>query len=270
MMKALSIVLTFCAAMATASMAPAQSDMDGLVRVRVLDGGTTPRGTHMAALELTLAEGWKTYWRAPGEAGIAPRFDWSGSRNIGAVNIHWPTPVVFDQNGFQSIGYASRLILPVEITPASPGRALRLSGRMELGMCRDICIPGTVAFDQALDPQAARSPAIAAALAQRPHSAQEAGMDKAICRLAPTDDGIRLTARMTLPPTGGTEVAVIEPGDPGIWVSPTHTTRDGDVLTAISDLIHESGGGFALDRSAIRITVLGSARAVDVRGCTSQ
>lgn len=270
MIKALSLVLALGAAMALPTLAPAQPDTSQLVHVRVLDGGITERGTHMAALELTLADGWKTYWRAPGEAGIPPRFDWSQSRNVGAVSIHWPTPVVFDQSGFQSIGYISRLILPVEITPATPGKAVRLSGRMDLGICRDICIPGSVTFDSALDPQAQRNPAIAVALAQRPHSAAEAGLDKSICRLTPTGDGIRLTAQITIPSTGSTEVAVIEPGDPTIWASQTQTTREGGILTATSDLVHEGGRGFALDRSAIRITVLGSARAVDIRGCTSQ
>lgn len=270
MIKALTLVLALGAAMALPVSAPAQPDTGQLVRVRVLDGGTTTRGTHLAALELTLAEGWKTYWRAPGEAGIPPRFDWRASRNVGAVSIHWPTPVVFDQGGLQSIGYETRLVLPVEITPATQGNAMRLSGRMDLGICRDICIPGAVTFDSTLNPKAPRNPAIAAALAQRPHSAAEAGMDKTICRLTPTNDGIRLTARITMPPTGTAEVAVIEPGDPAIWASQTQSTRAGNTLTATTDLVHEGGGGFALNRSAIRITVLGSARAVDIRGCASQ
>lgn len=269
MIKVLSLVVAVCAALALPTLAAAQPDTDQLVRVRVLDGGTTAQGTHLAALELTLAEGWNTYWRAPGEAGIPPRFDWSPSRNVGAVSIHWPTPIVFDQGGFRSIGYKSRLILPVEITPATAGQTVQLAGRMELGICRDICIPATLVFDSALDSTSARNPAIAAALAQRPHSAAEAGMNKATCRLTPTKDGVRLTAQITMPSTGSTEVAVIEPGDPAIWVSQTQTSRQGGVLTATSELVHDGGSGFALDRSAIRITVLGSARAVDIRGCTS-
>ncbi|MCB1329838.1 MAG: hypothetical protein KDK28_10515, partial [Maritimibacter sp.] len=38
--------------------------------VDVLPGWRQADGTHMAALRITLDEGWKTYWRAPGEAGI--------------------------------------------------------------------------------------------------------------------------------------------------------------------------------------------------------
>ncbi|MBI6629317.1 protein-disulfide reductase DsbD domain-containing protein [Pontibaca salina] len=269
MIKTSSLVLALGVAVALPMPAPAQTGTEELVQVGVLDGGVTERGTQMAALELTLAEGWKTYWRAPGEAGIPPRFDWRDSHNVAAVRIHWPTPIVFDQSGFQSIGYESRLVLPVEITPAKPGNPVRLSGRIELGICRDICIPDSVTFDSALDPKAARNPAIAAALAQRPYSAAESGMRKTTCRIAPIDGGVRLTAQITMPPTGEPEVAVIEPGDPAIWASQTQHTRAGDVLTATTDLYHEGNGGFALDRSAIRITVLGRSRAVDIMGCAA-
>ncbi|MEM9552608.1 MAG: protein-disulfide reductase DsbD domain-containing protein, partial [Pseudomonadota bacterium] len=76
-----------------------------VVQVEVLDGGETAHGTVMTALRLTLADGWKTYWRAPGDAGIPPSFNWRGSRNVGEVAITWPTPQVFNDYGMRSIGY---------------------------------------------------------------------------------------------------------------------------------------------------------------------
>src|SRR5215470_10644281 len=36
-------------------------------------------------LEIKLAPGWKTYWRSPGEGGMPPRFDWSGSANLARI-----------------------------------------------------------------------------------------------------------------------------------------------------------------------------------------
>ncbi|MDK3017238.1 protein-disulfide reductase DsbD domain-containing protein [Pseudodonghicola flavimaris] len=244
-----------------------RSDLDKLVTVDVIDGGPTARGTYMAALRLTLSDGWKTYWRAPGEAGIPPSFDWKGSRNLGEVSMTWPTPKVFDSNGMQTIGYTRQLVLPVEITPARDGRPIELRGRIELGLCSDVCIPGTVSFDHRVDPEAGRNPAIVAALAERPYSAREAGVRAATCRLQPSADGLRVEARITMPSAGGPEVAVIESGTPGIWATETETSRQGNTLIAASDLIAETGGAFALDRSALRITVLGSKHAVDIRGC---
>jgi len=93
--------------------------LDDLVQIEVLDGGLTKRGTHQAALRLTLADGWKTYWRVPGEAGIPPQIGWGRSRNVKAVSLSWPTPQVFDVSGLRSIGYKHQLVLPVEIGRAS-------------------------------------------------------------------------------------------------------------------------------------------------------
>ncbi|MFY8145805.1 MAG: protein-disulfide reductase DsbD domain-containing protein, partial [Rhodobacter sp.] len=63
---------------------------DDLLSAEVLPGWRTEQGTHMAALRLTLAPGWKTYWRSPGDAGIPPLFNWSGSQNLSGVRVHWP------------------------------------------------------------------------------------------------------------------------------------------------------------------------------------
>src|ERR1051325_831663 len=45
-----------------------------------------------AGVEIHLAAGWKTYWRYPGDAGVPPRFDFSGSRNVKSVAVRWPAP----------------------------------------------------------------------------------------------------------------------------------------------------------------------------------
>lgn len=241
--------------------------VNDLAQLDVLDGGQTKRGTYIAALRLTLPDGWKTYWRAPGDAGIPPRFDWRGSRNVGSVKITWPSPEVFDQNGFQTIGYKTQMVLPIEITPARAGRPIRLKGEMEFGMCKEVCIPGALKFDHTVNADAPRNPVIAAALAQRPYSASEAGVRTTTCRLSPTRDGMQITAHITMPPAGGREVVVIEPGNPALWSAGTQTKRSGNTLIATTELVNTASGAFALDRSNIRITVLGKRLSVDIQGC---
>src|SRR5690349_24665649 len=49
-------------------------------------------GAWRAGVEIKLGRGWKTYWRYPGDSGVPPRFDFSGSSNVKAVNVLWPTP----------------------------------------------------------------------------------------------------------------------------------------------------------------------------------
>lgn len=240
------------------------------VTARVLPGWVQADGTRFAALHLTLLPGWKTYWRAPGDAGIPPTFDWSGSGNLGALDVTWPTPQVFYDNGMRSIGYKNELILPLTISPAQAGQPVHLKAEMDLGVCSDICMPHRLQFDAILDGMDSRpTPAIAAALAQRPYSQQEAGVRSATCRLEPTGDGFMIEARVTMPSAGGPEEMVIEPGRADIWVSEPETRREGADVIALSELIHVDGGSFALNRSDIRITVLGTGHAVDIRGCAS-
>ncbi len=262
---------TIAAATASISLVlPASAQgVDQIVQLEVLDGGASDDGTYQGALRLTLQDGWKTYWRAPGDAGIPPEFDWGGSGNVADVSITWPAPSVFDQNGLQSIGYEDQLVLPVQITPKNPAKPVRLRGEMDLGVCKDVCVPGRLDIDHTLDADAGRHPAIAAALAQRPYSAREAGVAGARCTLQPTSDGMRIEAHIDMPSAGGTEVAVIEPGNPTLWASQPDTRRQGNTLITSAEVINASGAAFALDRSEVRITVLGDKHAVDILGCSA-
>lgn len=269
------LCLAFAALVTVTSMtlAPPARAADGLgpsdlVHLEVLDGGLTSRGTYLGALRLTLSDGWKTYWRAPGDAGIPPSFSWRGSRNIGAVSITWPTPEVFSTSGFRTIGYHDQLVLPIEIEPQRPGAPVRLKGRMELGICKDVCVPSELRFDHRLDADAGRNPAIVAALASRPYSASEAGVTSATCSLRPGRYGIEVEARITMPSAGGEEVAVIEPGTPHMIAGETQTERRGGILLASTEFLPSTEGTpAAIDRSNLRITILGRSHAVDIRGC---
>ncbi|MDF1871070.1 protein-disulfide reductase DsbD domain-containing protein [Vannielia sp.] len=238
-----------------------------VVRAEVLPGWTTAEGTRMVALRLTLKPGWKTYWRAPGEAGIPPRFDWGGSKNLASVTYHWPRPEVFESSGMQTIGYKRELVLPIEVRPERPGKAMILNAEVELGVCEEICVPAALSFSQALTGQGGRDAVISAALAARPQTAREAGIGRVTCEIEPITDGIRITARIPAPPLGGNEVAVIEPGDPRIWTSEAETHREGGTLVTTVDMVPPSGKPMALSRENLRFTLLGRRTAVDIRGC---
>lgn len=240
---------------------------EDVVRLDVLPGWRTDQGTQMAGIRLTLAPGWKTYWRAPGDAGIPPDFDWSDSRNVAQTRLHWPVPEVFYRNGMRSIGYSGQVVLPVEVTPAAPGEGIWLAGDVELGVCEEICIPMRISFTATLEPEGGRDPAIVAALVDRPLTAEEARVEDVRCALEPSDSGLRVTATLQMPHAGGEEAVVIEAGRPDIWVSEPQVARDGDRLVASAQMLGGSDGGLAVDRSRLRITVLGADKAVDVQGC---
>ncbi|MCZ0813220.1 MAG: protein-disulfide reductase DsbD domain-containing protein [Pseudomonadota bacterium] len=244
---------------------------EAMIKARILTGWSQQDGQHVAGLQLTMQDGWKTYWRAPGDAGIPPRFDWRGSRNLAGVQITWPTPRAIDQGGQRAIGYRDTVTLPLTLTPRAQGEPISLSGKIEMGVCKDICVPVTLSLSQELPHgETRRDPQIVAALASRPESAQEAGVKDVRCTVTPVEGGLQLTAEMRMPAIGHDEIAVVEAGDDAIWVAQPRTERDGERLVASTELYHVEGDAFALDRSAIRITVIGGQRAVDIRGCPAR
>ncbi len=258
-----------------ACLSPAQAQsgyppaIEDVVSVDVLPGWRTENGTHMAAIRIRLAEGWKTYWRAPGEAGIPPSLNLQGSRNLASVALHWPVPEVFDTAGMQTIGYTEDLVLPMSLTPRQMGRDMQLKGKVHLGVCKDVCMPteAEISVTLPMEGAAAKSP-IKRALRARPDTAKEAGLKSAICTIDPIRDGLRVTARLRLPRVGRAEVVVIETANRSVWVEPVSTTRQGDVLETVADLVPASGKPFILNRSDLRLTVLAAGRGVDIRGCT--
>lgn len=257
------------ALLALASAVPAQEVPSNLVSASLREGWRTAAGTQMAALELKLAPGWKTYWRAPGDGGIPPRFDWTGSVNLGAVAIHWPKPDIFDLNGLRTFGYHDALVLPIEFRPAEPGKPVTVKAAIDIGVCKDICVPMTVSVGGGLPSGGTPDPVIRAALADQPEPASGAGLTSARCEAEPIRDGLRLTSTLTLPQVGPEEIAVVELADQSVWISPAETRRDKGTLSATADLVPPNAQPFALDRSAVRITVFGgSGRVVEVDGCT--
>ena len=241
---------------------------DVVVDATLLQGWTTDSGSRMAAFSVTLAPGWKTYWRSPGDAGIPPLFDWSASENLASVRYHWTTPEVFRTAGYLSIGYHDAMMLPLEVTAVDPGQPVVLRATVDMGVCKDVCLPASVTVDTVLTAPGGNNPAIKAALRARPQAADAAGVGRVTCAVDPTDDGLQVTAVIEMPAQGGDETVVFESGIADVWASEAVSSRSGNVLTAAARFVPPSGAPFALDRSGVVLTVIGDeGQAVEIRGC---
>jgi len=103
----------------------------------VADGATSIS----AGLELELAEGWKTYWRSPGEVGLPPTLTWDGSENVSEVDFYWPAPKRFRAFGIENFGYQTKVVFPLRIVLKDPGQPVDLSANVNLLVCYEVCIP---------------------------------------------------------------------------------------------------------------------------------
>ena len=78
---------------------------------------------------------------------------------------------------------------------------------------------------------------------------------------------MQIEAHVTLPYTGARKVTVTETDTPGLWISAARTSRQGNMLMALSGKVHPNGGAFGIEWSDVRITIIGANVAVDVGGC---
>lgn len=251
--------LGLTAALLLASTATAQ--VEGVVEVELLPGWREGE-RHIAGLQVTLAPGWKTYWRAPGDAGIPPVFDWSGSENVSGFRAEFPVPHVFDQAGMRSIGYQDDVLFPLIFETIRPGDPILLSGEVTLGVCKDICIPVDLRLSAQLPAGGTRSGPIAAALSDRAE-----GGEAMACALSPIADGLRVEITMAEPDMGETAAMVIETADPSVWVSEPVVLRQDGRISAVSDLVPPDAAPFALARDGLRVTFLENGRAIETVGC---
>lgn len=90
--------------------------------------------THLL-LSVSLEKGWKTYWRSPGEGGVAPVIAWQDPST--KADWSWPTPARFDVAGITTQGYHDNVTLPIVIKGKVPEK---LAGTLTLPTCSNVCI----------------------------------------------------------------------------------------------------------------------------------
>lgn len=194
-------------------------------RARLVAGAPATRSAkaYLAGIELTLADGWKTYWRMPGDAGVPPAFDWSGSTNVASVKVLYPAPHRMHEAGAETVGYKTSVVFPVEVVPKDPAQPIDLALVMELGICRDICIPAEAKMSVKLVPATMAgkpSAALLAALDRVPRpDAGRRSLDPRVLTTSAKLDGPapRLTVEAIFPRDSSTADAFLEaPG--GLYV----------------------------------------------------
>lgn len=259
-------VLLIAASLSTLSSTAFAQSAENKIALEVLPGWRSNDGTHVAALKLTMAPGWVTYWRVPGEAGIPPQFDFKGSKNVLAVSFVWPKPTVEVKNGFRSFVYYDQVVIPLKIGLNSSDQTARIRGRLKLGVCADICIPVSLNFDAIL-PDQGNEPTdeIQHALKSRARISST----QVTCAFLPnpTGMGVRIVAKNAK--LRGKEHVVVEHRDQTLRVSPVRFSRHKETLTIETIIADGIGLPSGLQRKDLRITLIGDQDMVEFVGCKS-
>lgn len=149
-------------------------------RMRLIAMGLSGSGDIVAGVELQLDEGWKTYWRVPGDAGgVPPEMDFSASVNVAKTELKFPAPRRLSDKAGENIGYKHAVIFPVRVTPKTVGQPVTFDVNVLVGVCKNICIPEerhlTLAFDPKAEPDDRIVRKLTGALAALPGDASQNG-----------------------------------------------------------------------------------------------
>jgi DsbC/DsbD-like thiol-disulfide interchange protein len=263
-----------CLLAAGAAKAGVASDWSssGHASIRLLDGGAAEAsGPRRAGLDLKLDPGFKTYWRTPGDSGVPPQFDWSGSTNVETVTVQWPAPHRFDDAAGSSIGYSETVLFPLDITLRDPKAPATLRLAFDYAVCGTLCIPARGEATLALMPGlggSLHSARIEEAMTRVPAQvALGPGPAPAVTAVTPLADALSVAGR--IPKTGVSDLFVEGP-DGWVFGEPHPVSSrqgpDGSLELVYRVAIEERPDKAAsLAGVPVTLTLVTDARAVEVQ-----
>jgi len=245
---------------------PWQNDLYSATRL--LAGPALPDGERRAGIEVKLAPGWKTYWRYPGDSGIPPRFDFSGSTNVQSATVAFPAPKRFqDGTGF-SIGYETGVIFPIRVVPQDRAKPVQLRMQVDYAVCRNLCVPAAGRGEIALPPTGvATDAALSAAEASVPKAAQVGAAAPLTVRSVRREDATphpRVIVDVAAP--SDTKVDLFAEGPAADWALPLPEPI-ADAPPGLRRFAFELDGlppGTKPDGAALRLTVVSHPHAIEV------
>ena len=187
--------------------------------VRLVSGANNNGDAHLrAGIEIKMQPGWKTYWRYPGDSGVPPHFDFSGSENLKTATVLYPAPHLFTDETGQSLGYKDRIIFPLVISPQQPGKPVRLRLKADYAVCEKLCVPAEGRAELTLTPgDSSQDLALAAAEARVPKQVTAAQLGLTVRR---TNDGTKPLVAVDLGAPAGNPIDLFVEGPTPQWALP--------------------------------------------------
>ncbi len=145
------VLLVACARPALALESAPVSNAHGVASLVTDTDAFQPGTPFRAALRLRLPDGWHTYWKNPGDAGVAPELTLQLPVGGSQSPIDWPAPRRMQEGPVMTYAYTGEVLLPVTVTlhesePAS------IRAHAQWLVCKDICVPEEADFSLALPP----------------------------------------------------------------------------------------------------------------------
>lgn len=245
-------------------------------RVRLVAADVAPPGGEqrlVAGVHVVLDDGWKTYWRSPGDSGgIPPTIDWEESTNLGKAYLSYPMPHRFKDSAGESIGYKGEVVFLLNLEPEARDTPIDLKLGVFLGVCKEICVPISAELALTTGTGTDGDPAIAELVARFAKSVPRAAATDALDDFAIVNAGGRLTGskpELLLDvrfPDGATSRDLFIETDDGTYVPLPGAVGDagGRDVRARVDLTKTTTPGDIAGRTLI-VTIVSDQGAVELR-----
>lgn len=247
-----------------------QSPIIGLKSVDIIRGWRQSDDIHIAAINIKLEDGWKTYWRVPGIGGIAPILNWEKSKNIKNISQIWPTPNIYNEYGLQTIGYKDELLLPLQIQPIDKKQPIHLSITIDFGICSDVCVPIQTAVEERLPERTSIGKKnILDTLEKAILSGNKSPFKIVKCNIVPIKDGFEVNAFFEgLTSFDKDTLGVVEyPVKQNGWINQKASLVSGNQLNVHATVYNKSI--HFIDRSDLTLTIFTKNKAFEFDGCIS-
>jgi thiol:disulfide interchange protein DsbD len=161
--KFFQAVLVFCFGLFVGATAHAQTQVLGNAQIgKALGQGVTtaqvqanllvhaPKGiaagqTFWLGLQLQHQPQWHTYWRNPGDSGLATELQWQLPEGLSAGNLIWPAPQKIPVGSMANYGYEGSVLLatPVQVKANFKSSAADITVQLHANwlVCKQECIP---------------------------------------------------------------------------------------------------------------------------------
>ncbi|MFB9970505.1 protein-disulfide reductase DsbD domain-containing protein [Pseudoroseomonas cervicalis] len=159
---ALTVLAGPAAALESAPVASERARMTLAAEVQSVAPGQPFR----VGLRQSLAPGWHTYWKNPGDAGTPPELSFTLPEGASATGFDWPAPYRMPFGPLVNYGYEGQVLLPLTVTPPAdlrPGDVFTIEAEGSWLVCEKVCIPeeGVFRLDLPVEPTARPDPALA-------------------------------------------------------------------------------------------------------------
>ena len=251
---------------ATANAAVGYWNGEGNARVRLLATSIDTGGQIDAGIEIVLDPGWKTYWRNPGDAGIAPLVDFSASANIGSsVELAFPVPHRYDDGYAVTNVYQDHVVLPVKLSRIDNGAAATISLSLDIGVCAEICVPEHYDLSVELAPGETDGEALAILAEAAAHlpmpPIQGSFAVDGIARAGGADKRPVFEINVVAPDAAGAEVYIEGPDD---WYpGPPKLVSSDDDRATFSVEFSRLGSKTPIGGNAFTVTIVSAGKAVE-------